>query len=63
MMLEEEQTSGHKGREGNKKIRRRRSSLPVKVKLSLCSEHHATKAYWGTGCIAPCIFDLDTRWS
>jgi hypothetical protein len=36
-----------------------------KVKLSLwflLTEHHATKAYWGSGGIAPCILDLGTRW-
>jgi hypothetical protein len=32
----------------------------VKVKLSLCpvlflTKHHAMKAYWGSGCIAPLI--------
>jgi hypothetical protein len=34
-----------------------RASLDaVKVKLSLCLvEHHAMKAYWGSGCIAPLI--------
>jgi hypothetical protein len=37
----------------------------VKVKLSLCfflTEHHAMKMYWGSGCIAPHILDLSTRW-
>jgi hypothetical protein len=35
----------------------------VKVKLSLClTEHHAMKAYWGSGGIAPLILDLGTRW-
>jgi len=35
----------------------------VKVKLSLCflTEHHAMKAYWGSGDITP-FFDLGTRW-
>jgi hypothetical protein len=28
----------------------------------LLSEHHATKAYWGSGGIAPRILDLGTRW-
>jgi hypothetical protein len=28
----------------------------IKVKLSMClTEHHAMKAYWGSGGIAPCI--------
>jgi hypothetical protein len=32
------------------------SNLKVKVKLSLClTKHHATKAYWGSGDIAPLI--------
>jgi hypothetical protein len=31
----------------------------VKVKLSLClTKHHAMKAYWGSGCIAPRILNL-----
>jgi hypothetical protein len=36
----------------------------VKVKLFLwfLTEHHALKAYWGSGGIAPCILDLRTRW-
>jgi hypothetical protein len=35
----------------------------VKVKLSLClTKHHATKAYWGSGDTAPCIFYLGSRW-
>jgi hypothetical protein len=35
----------------------------VKVKLSLClTKHHAMKAYWGSGGIAPFILDLGTRW-
>jgi hypothetical protein len=37
----------------------------AKVKLSLCSfltEHHAIKACWGSGGIAPRILDLGTRW-
>jgi hypothetical protein len=25
-------------------------------------EQHAMKAYWGSGSIAPRIFDLGTRW-
>jgi hypothetical protein len=34
-----------------------------KVKLSLClTKHHAIKAYWGTGVIAPRILNLGTRW-
>jgi hypothetical protein len=33
----------------------------IKVKLSLCSEHHAMKAYWGSGGTAPHILDLGTR--
>jgi hypothetical protein len=37
----------------------------VKVKLSLhffLTEHHAIKAYWGSGGISPRILDLGTRW-
>jgi hypothetical protein len=35
----------------------------VKVKLSLClTKHHAMKAYWGSGSIAPRIPDLGTGW-
>jgi hypothetical protein len=37
----------------------------VKVKLSLyfsLTQHHAIKAYWGSGGIAPHILDLRTRW-
>jgi hypothetical protein len=30
-------------------------SIKVKTKLSLCYEHHATKAYWESGGIAPHI--------
>jgi hypothetical protein len=34
-----------------------------KAKLSLClTKHHAMKAYWGSGGIAPRILDLGTRW-
>jgi hypothetical protein len=39
--------------------------IMVKVKLSLCfyiTEHHAMKAYWGSGGIAPRILDLGIRW-
>jgi hypothetical protein len=39
--------------------------LVIKVKLSLClTKHHAMKAYWESGCIAPRILDLGTirRW-
>jgi hypothetical protein len=32
-----------------------------KIKLSLClTKHHAMKAYWGSGSIAPHILDLGT---
>jgi hypothetical protein len=37
----------------------------VKIKLSvscLLTEHHAMKAYWGSGGIAPCFLDPDTIW-
>jgi hypothetical protein len=35
----------------------------VKVQLSLCwTKHHAMKAHWGSGGIAPRILDLGTRW-
>jgi hypothetical protein len=37
--------------------------IKVKIKLSLClTKHHAMKTYWGSGGIAPRIFDLGTRW-
>jgi len=38
--------------------------IKVKVKLSLffVTEHHAMKAYWGSGGIHPRILDLGTRW-
>jgi len=35
----------------------------VKVKLYLCSEHHAIKAYLETGVTVSLILDLGTRWS
>jgi hypothetical protein len=36
--------------------------LKVKLNLSLClTEHHAMKAYWVSGGIAP-FFDLSNRW-
>jgi hypothetical protein len=35
----------------------------IEVKLSRClTKHHAIKEYWGSGDIAPRIFDLGTRW-
>jgi hypothetical protein len=36
-----------------------------KVKVVPCAltEHHAMKAYWGSGRMPPCILDLGTRWS
>jgi hypothetical protein len=38
-------------------------NVKVKVKLSLrLPKHHAMKTYWGSGGIAPRIFDLGTRW-
>jgi hypothetical protein len=33
----------------------------VPVLFSL-TQHHAMKAYWGSGGIAPHILDLGTRW-
>jgi hypothetical protein len=30
--------------------------------LVLLTDHHAMKAYWGSGGIAPHILDLSTRW-
>jgi hypothetical protein len=30
--------------------------------LFFLTEHHAMKAYWGSGSITPRILDLDTRW-
>jgi hypothetical protein len=32
------------------------------VHVLFLAEHHAMKAYWGSGCIAPQIFDLGIRW-
>jgi hypothetical protein len=32
------------------------------VPVLFLTEHYATKAYWGSGAIAPCILDLGTRW-
>jgi hypothetical protein len=38
-------------------------TFKVKVKLSLwLTKHHAMKAYWRSGGIAPRILDLGTRW-
>jgi hypothetical protein len=34
----------------------------IKVKEKVNVEHHAMKAYWGSGGIVPRILDLDTRW-
>jgi hypothetical protein len=37
--------------------------VKVEVQSSLClTKHHATKAYWGSGGIAPRILDLGNRW-
>jgi hypothetical protein len=39
--------------------------VKVNVKLSLCfflTEHHSMEAYWGSGGIAPRIFDVGTIW-
>jgi hypothetical protein len=37
--------------------------IKVKVKLSCAlTEHHAMKAYWGSGGIVPQILDLGRRW-
>jgi hypothetical protein len=50
---------------GNTSIGRLAKRLKVKIRLSLCyllTGHHAMKAYWGSGGIAPRIFDLGTRW-
>jgi hypothetical protein len=33
------------------------------IPVLFLTEHHAMKAYWGSGGIAPCIFDVGTRWS
>jgi hypothetical protein len=30
--------------------------------LLFLTEHHAMKAYWGSGGIAPRILDIGTRW-
>jgi hypothetical protein len=36
----------------------------VKVKICPCdlTEHHAMRAYWGSGGIAPYVLDLGTGW-
>jgi hypothetical protein len=35
----------------------------VKIKLSLClTNYHAMKTYWESGCTAPRILNLCTRW-
>jgi hypothetical protein len=40
-----------------------RINVKIKVKVLCASpEHHAMKASWGSGGIAPHILDLDTRW-
>jgi hypothetical protein len=37
--------------------------IKIKVKLPLClTKHHAMKLYWGSGCIAPFVLNLVTRW-
>jgi hypothetical protein len=37
--------------------------MGVKIKLSLClTKHHAMKTYWRSGCIAPRILDIGSRW-
>jgi hypothetical protein len=42
---------------------RKASYRNLKVKLSLClTKHHATKTCWESGCMAPRILDLGTRW-
>jgi hypothetical protein len=32
------------------------------VPVLFSTEHQAMKAYWGSGCIAPRLLDLGTRW-
>jgi hypothetical protein len=32
------------------------------VPVLFLTEHNAMKAYWGSGSIAPLLFDLGTRW-
>jgi hypothetical protein len=32
------------------------------VPVLFLTQHHAMKTYWGSGCIAPRIFGLGTRW-
>jgi hypothetical protein len=39
-----------------------RVCLDVKVKSLCLTKHHAMKTYSGSGCIAPRILDLGTRW-
>jgi hypothetical protein len=34
----------------------------VHIKSLCLTKHHAMKAYWGSGGIAPRILDLGTRW-
>jgi hypothetical protein len=33
-----------------------------KVVPVLLTKHHSMKAYWGSECLAPRIFDLGIRW-
>jgi hypothetical protein len=46
---------------GSKSLKAQHSG-PVKVKSLCLTKHHAMKAYWGSGDIAPRILDLGTRW-
>jgi hypothetical protein len=36
--------------------------VKVKVVSLILTEHHAMKAYWGSGGTAPRILDLGIRW-
>jgi hypothetical protein len=36
--------------------------MDMKRNYNVLTKHHAMKAYWGSGCIAPHILDLGNRW-
>jgi len=38
------------------------SAVKGKIRPCALTEHHAMKAYWGSGSIAKLILDLGTRW-
>jgi hypothetical protein len=44
------------------KIRWKKKGTGKVAPVLFLTEHHAMKAYWGSGGIAAHIFDLSTRW-